>query len=123
MMPAHKLIKPADGSPITLPNKEMALGTFYLTSINEENRKKEIPVFSDIKEVLLAHALSKIELREPIRVRINNEIIETTCGRLLFNEQLPKVIGFVNEPVKASTIKRIITKAITECDPQEVVRL
>ncbi len=123
MLPSHNLLKPADGSPITLPNKEMALGTFYLTSIDKRTRREELPTFSDMREALLVHALSKVQLREPIQVRIDGEIIETTCGRILFNEQLPKELGFYNEPIKASTIKRIITKALTECTSDRVVQL
>ncbi len=126
MMPGHNLLKPADGSPITLPNKEMALGTFYLTSMDESLRKEVLPEFSDIKEALLYHSLEKISLREPIKVqRIFGEKVEfeTTCGRLLFNERLPKEIGFVNEAIKASAIKRIITEAITKCQSDEVVKL
>src|SRR5260221_4835724 len=47
MMPRHNLLKPADGSPITLPNKEMAVGVFYLTTVNETQRKEELPEFMD----------------------------------------------------------------------------
>ncbi len=123
MMPSHNLLKPADGSPITLPNKEMALGTFYLTSIDDTSKKDEQPVFGDPKEALLAQSLEKIQMREPVQVRVNDTIIETTCGRILFNEQLPSSMGFVNESIKASTIKRIVTRAISDYSSDEVVKL
>ncbi len=123
MMPSHNLLKPADGTPITLPNKEMALGTFYLTTIDERLRNEELKVFADFHDALLCYSFNKVRLREPILVRVNNKLIETIIGRILFNEKLPKTIGFINEPVKASTIKRIITKAISECDHEEVATL
>ncbi|MFH1832683.1 MAG: DNA-directed RNA polymerase subunit beta' [Candidatus Levyibacteriota bacterium] len=123
MMPSHNLLKPADGSPITLPNKEMALGVYYLTSIDQTSRKDPMPTFASLNEALLANSFDKILLREPINVRVKDKIIETTCGRLLFNEVLPKSMGFINEAVKASGIKRIITKALTECSPKEVADL
>jgi len=123
MMPKHNLLKPADGTPITLPNKEMAVGIYFITTINESLRRKELLVFADIKEAFLAHALKKIALREPIQVRIEGKIIETSLGRLLLNEKLPKSLSFVNEAVKASGIKNIIIKAIDCCTPDEVANL
>lgn len=123
MMPSNNLLKPADGSAITLPNKEMALGTFYLTTMDETLKKEEVPVFANPNEALLAYSLEKINLREPVQVRINKKLHETTCGRLLFNEKLPDSLGFVNEAIKASGIQRIVTKAITICTPEEVVSL
>ena len=59
MMPRHNLLKPADGSPITLPNKEMAVGVFYLTSLDGTLRKEDESVFEGREEAILAHALSK----------------------------------------------------------------
>lgn len=123
MMASHNLLKPADGTPITLPNKEMAVGVFFLTTIDENQRKKVLPNFTDTLEALLAYSAGKIGLRESINARINGNIIETSIGRLLFNERLPKGMGFVNEPVKASGIKRIITAAIKLYPPSQVAKL
>lgn len=123
MMPNHNLLKPADGSPITLPNKEMALGIFYLTTIDDNLRKEEIYSFMDKQEAFLAYSLEKIGLGEPIMVRIDGSVLETTVGRLLLYERLPKKIGFVNTAIKASGIKKIITQAIAYCEDEEVANL
>ncbi len=123
MMPRNNLLKPADGSPITLPNKEMAVGVFYLTSIDESLRRETLPVFSDFHEALLGYSFKTIKLREPISVRVNDKVVETTLGRLMFNERLPEALGFVNEVVKASGIKKLITKAISLCSSDEVANL
>ncbi len=120
MMPRQNLLKPADGSPITLPNKEMAVGVFYLTSLDEASRKEELPTFGNANEAYLSFSLSKIKLREPIQVRVNKELTETTVGRLMFNERLPKDSSFINEPIKASGIKRLITAAIKKYTSEEV---
>jgi len=120
MMPRQNLLKPADGSPITLPNKEMAVGVFYLTSIDEASRKEELPTFVNTNESVLGFSLGKIKLREPINVRVDGKLTETTAGRLLFNERLPKGFGFINEPIKASGIKRLITSAIKKYTSEEV---
>ncbi len=123
MMPYRNLLKPADGSPITLPNKEMALGVFFLTSMDESLKKEEPYSFFDSNEAFLAHSLNKIKLREPINIRIDGKTILTTIGRLLFNEQLPKEMEYINKSVKASDIKKIITKAIPSFTPLEVAKL
>ncbi|MDP3988484.1 MAG: DNA-directed RNA polymerase subunit beta' [Candidatus Levybacteria bacterium] len=123
MMPSHNLLKPADGSPITLPNKEMALGIFYLTSLDEDARKKDMSTFSDTSEALLAYNTDEIKLREPVNVRIEKKIVETTAGRIIFSEKLPKSMGFVNQAIKASGIKKIITTTIGICPQDEVAKL
>ncbi len=123
MLPNHNLLKPADGSPITLPNKEMALGIYFLTTIEEGVRKEVLPSFKDINEVMLVYSLGKIKLREPVRVRIDDTLVETTAGRLMFNEKLPSVLGFVNQATKASGIKKIIQQALEQCSDLEVATL
>ncbi|MDE2590294.1 MAG: DNA-directed RNA polymerase subunit beta', partial [Patescibacteria group bacterium] len=127
MMPHHNLLKPADGAPITLPNKEMALGVFYLTTVNEELRREELPMFASAREAFLAYDLKKVSLREPAMVRVQNgektETLETTVGRLMFNERLLPGMKFVNEGVKASGIKRIITKALETYTSEQVAEL
>ena len=123
MMPQNNLLKPADGSPITLPNKEMALGIYYLTTVNEKARKTELPIFADTNEAYVAFSLGKIALRESIMIRVNGEVIETTVGRLRFNESLIPGMGYINEGVKASGIKRLITKALTNYPSSEIADL
>jgi DNA-directed RNA polymerase subunit beta' len=123
MMPRENLLKPADGSPITLPNKEMAVGVFYVTTMDESLRKEEVLSFMSQTEAFLAYSLKRINLREPISVRVNGETIETTVGRLLFNEKLPLDFGFINDAVKASGIKKIITAAIKKYTSEEVERI
>ncbi len=130
MMPSHNLLKPADGSPITLPNKEMALGIFFLTSLDESVRRADAEMFyfENPQSALLAYDLDKIGLREPIKVRIptknDREIVETTVGRLKFNELLPDSFNYVNEAVTASGIKKIITKMMrTVASDEEVANL
>ncbi len=123
MMPKHNLLKPADGAPITLPNKEMALGIFYLTSVDQSLKKEDPKSFSDTNEVFLSHAMGRIMLREPILVKLEGVMVETTLGRLMLNERLPKTMGFINDSIKASGIKKIITNAIKALSADEVEAL
>ena len=132
MLPNHNLLKPADGSPITLPNKEMALGIFYLTYKDDEQKKEALPIFEDRNAALFAYDLGRISVREPIQVRIplkkddekgEKQLIETTVGRLLFSELLPSHFPYVNESVTAAGIKKLITKAIESSTVDEVADL
>ncbi len=126
MLPSHNLLKPANGDPVTLPNKEMALGTYYLTSMDEEVRrdKDNIPYFGNSTAAILAYDLGKVQLKEPINVRvIDGDTIETTIGRLKFNELLPADFGFVNEAINAGAIKKIIIRAMKIYSSVEVALL
>lgn len=123
MLPAHNLLKPADGAPITLPNKEMALGAFYLTSIDERLRQENLKIFADEKEAHLAFSLHRVALREPIKAKINGKVLETTVGRIIFNERLPEKMRFINHEVKTSTIKTLVTEAMILLSQEEVAHL
>ncbi len=129
MLPSHNLLKPADGSPITLPNKEMALGIFYLTSMDptSETEEEKMRVFSNTQTALMAHDMGLIKLREFVRVRVGTngerKLIATTVGRIKFNELLPEGIDFINEAVNAAAIKKLITRAMKAYSSDEVAEL
>ncbi|OGC59584.1 DNA-directed RNA polymerase subunit beta', partial [candidate division WWE3 bacterium RIFCSPLOWO2_01_FULL_42_11] len=112
MLSSKNLLKPADGEPIAIPTKEMALGTFYLTSVDEE-----MPMFSSIladeQDALRAYELGSVKLRQLVRVRLNSEIIETTVGRIIFNQVLPESLRFHNEIVEKKGIKKLINASMT----------
>ncbi len=122
MMAARNLVRPADGSPITLPNKEMALGVYYLTSPNT-NIEPYSGIFANAEEVLLALSSKKIGIRTRVSVKIGKEILETTVGRVLFNMQLPEEMRFMNETVSAAMIKKLINTAIDKMPEEEVSKL
>jgi DNA-directed RNA polymerase subunit beta' len=126
MLPTFSLLKPADGSPITVPNKEMVIGCYYYTTMDASKANKEekdMTLYHDTQEAVIAYQTERITLREPIRIPINGSIIVTTIGRILFNEKLPEKLRFINTPVKAATIKTIITQALREYPKEEVVVL
>jgi DNA-directed RNA polymerase subunit beta' len=126
MMPSRNLLKPANGEPITVPNKQMALGVYYLTEI-DVHAEPINTIFSDKNEAYHAHQVGKISARQLIKVRteVNGEvkIVETTVGRLQFNDILPKWYDFINAPVTAKVIKQIVTKAIEHEDDEHVATL
>jgi DNA-directed RNA polymerase subunit beta' len=126
MLPLSNLLKPADGTPITIPNKEMALGCYYLTSLRSDSDNfddKELPIFADEQEAILAYQADKKDLRSPVLVKIDGKIIRTSIGRILFNEILPKELRYINESIKASKIKSIIKTAYDMYPKEEVADL
>jgi DNA-directed RNA polymerase subunit beta' len=122
MLSENNLLRPADGEPITIPDKEMALGCYFITSIDGQSVPSKT-IFTDRQEAILAFQEGKIQLRQPIKMRIEGKIMETTVGRLLFNEILPEEIAFVNDSVKESTVKALVTRAIQVCSKEKVVKL
>ena len=112
MMATKNLLKPANGEPITIPNKEMAMGVYYHTVL-DTNIEKSPGVFSSKDEAYHAFQVQMIQLRQPIDVRLESgEIIETTVGRLEFNDLLPKSYAYMNEAISAKKIKTLVTEVI-----------
>ncbi len=126
MLAHHNLLKPADGSPITVPNKDMAMGAFYMTSVDTK-RDVANTIFSSAMEAERAYQSAKITQRQLIKVRMQIagkiEIIETTVGRIQFNAVLPEFLQFINAPVTAGVIKDLIKRAIVELSAEETMHL
>jgi len=123
MMPEHNWLKPADGVPIAIPSrKEMALGVYYLTVLDDRIPAYET-VFSSEEEAFLAYANKLIALRQSIKVRIGGHIEDITIGRLMFNRALPENFMFINAAVPSSTIKEIFTRAFKELPNEKVVEM
>ena len=126
MFPYHNLLKPSDGSPIVLPNKEMALGCYYLTTIDshmETENPEDLKFFATENEAMRFQAIGKIKLRQPINVGVNGKIIKTTVGRIIFNQALPFELRFVNSEVKASDLKNIVVAAMKLFENEKVGEL
>jgi DNA-directed RNA polymerase subunit beta' len=118
MMAKANILKPSDGSAVNVPNREMALGAYFVTSID-----KNIPLSDKVyfkEEAILAFQTDKLKIRQEVKCEINGEIINTTVGRILFNNFLPEEISFVNESISAAVIRRTITEAFKRFDRDRV---
>ncbi len=123
MFPYHNLLKPSDGSPIVLPNKEMALGCYYLTTIDSHldlEKDEDLRFFSSVNEAMRFHAVDELTLRQPINVKIKGKIIKTTVGRIIFNQALPDELQFINKEVRASDLKNIVVTAMQIFENEKV---
>lgn len=130
MLPSRNLLKPADGSPISVPTQEMAVGCYYITSVCQEDIAKEsqpgfegLTIFSDSSETELAYQTGRISLRQLIVVRRQGQLIKTTFGRLWFNTLLPKEFGYVNEPMSGKAINDLVVKSLEIAGRLQTVKL
>lgn len=96
MLSSHNILSPQNGSPIVVPTQDIVLGCYYLTK-TEAGAKGEGMVFGSTDEVLIAYNSRAVALHAKIKVKINGELIETTVGRVIFNQIVPDEMGFFNE--------------------------
>lgn len=105
MMSTNNLLRPADGEPIMTPTRDVYLGIYYATSISEDEGPKK--VFGE-EEAIRAYYLGSLKLRQKIKILRSKEIIETSVGRILFNQALPEEMRFINREIKGSNIKELL---------------
>ncbi len=108
MLATHNLLKPATGDPVVAPDKDIVWGTFYMTSI-QEGSDKATRHFSSPLEAKSAYQLGGVGLREYIKVMFKGEgLVETTVGRIIFNDLLPESLRYVNEIVGKGKVKNMV---------------
>ena len=129
MLSTKNLLKPADGKPIVGPTKDMVLGCYYLT-MEEEGCKGEGKVFGDMDEVALAYELGKVDLHAKIKLRAKegwqgakDGWIETTVGRVIFNQILPDEMRFVNEVLDKGGLKKLVGRCYHQLGPEATTEL
>jgi len=104
------LLKPSTGSPVVAPNQDLVLGCYYLT-ILKDTPKEKIKRFSSKEEAMMAYQLKHLHIQDKIIVKINNKVIESSVGRIIFNDIIPKEIGFINQMMD----KKSLTKLVADC--------
>ena len=103
MLAAGNLLKPSDGQPVAVPTQDMILGSYYLT-LDKDGERGEGKVFRNVDEVMMAYQTGVIELHSKIKVRreleidgeIRTGIVDTTIGKIIFNNPIPQDLGFVD---------------------------
>jgi len=120
MLASHNILNPQNGTPITLPSQDMVLGLYYLTkgkkSIEAEKVRGEGMKFYNTSEVVIAYNERIVDLHAWIKVKtavrengeISNKMVETTVGRVLFNQHVPVEVGFVNALLTKKNLREII---------------
>ncbi|MFH1444415.1 MAG: DNA-directed RNA polymerase subunit beta' [Candidatus Peregrinibacteria bacterium] len=126
LMAAHQnLLKPSAGEPIINPAQDMVLGCYFLTQVHD-GKKGEGMIFSSPEEAFIAHAQGVVNLQAKIKVRYTQldeepKMIETSVGRLRFQEIVPAALGLVNETMRKKTLSALLAKAIDVAGREETV--
>ena len=124
MLGAHNILNPANGAPITVPSQDMVLGLYYITKLRP-GAKGEGSKFYGPEEAEIAYNEGKVTLHAPVSVLVDDvdengnpvKVLKenTSVGRVLFNQYVPKEIGYVNEIISKKSLRNIITKVIKTC--------
>ena len=122
MMAKENIFGPANGQPLTIPNREMALGCYYLTTIPDAEAK-DLKFFMSEEEAILNFKLGLVSIRQKIKIYREKELIETSVGRILFNQVLPEQMRFLNIPIRGVTIRDIVLRAMEAFTKDEVANL
>ncbi|QLE01687.1 DNA-directed RNA polymerase subunit beta' [Galbibacter sp. BG1] len=129
MLASHNILNPANGSPITVPSQDMVLGLYYMTkarrSTEDHPIKGEGLTFYSADEVTIAFNEKKVDLNAMVKVRAKDfneagelvpQIIETTVGRILFNQVVPEKAGYINEVLTKKSLRDIIGNILKATD-------
>ena len=124
MLGAHNILNPANGAPITVPSQDMVLGLYYITKLRKGD-KGEGSKFYGPEEAEIAYNEGRVTLHAPVSVVVEDidengntvtRLIEnTSVGRVLVNQYVPKEIGYVNEILSKKSLRTIISKVIKKC--------
>ncbi|MCT8976517.1 DNA-directed RNA polymerase subunit beta' [Clostridium sp. CX1] len=128
MLAAHNIMKPSDGKPVVVPTQDMVLGSYYLT-IDKDGEKGEGRSFSSPDEVIMAYQLSEISIHAKIRVKMVKikdgkeitGIIETTPGKIIFNEAIPQDLGFIDRSKPENEFKLEVDFLVTKKNLGKVI--
>jgi DNA-directed RNA polymerase subunit beta' len=124
MLASHNILNPANGAPICVPSQDMVLGLYYMTKAlkgtPENSVKGEGQMFYSPEEVIIAynegrlglHTIIKVRVDDLINGKIEKKIVETTVGRVLFNEVVPREVGFINELLTKKSLRDIISNVL-----------
>ncbi len=119
MLSSHNLLKPATGTPVVAPTQDIVLGCYWITKI-KPGAKGENKFFYNPEEAIIAKETEDINIRAKVKIRINNEILETSVGRILMNQTLPKNYGFINEVMTSKKLEKIVGEIIDKFDQETV---
>ena len=127
MLASHNILNPANGAPITVPSQDMVLGLYYLTKARKGTKERPVKgeglVFYSPEEAIIAHNEKAVELHAIVKVKVddlvNGElkkvILETTVGRILFNEVVPNDVGYINAVLTKKSLRDIIGNVLKTC--------
>jgi len=124
MLEPHNILNPANGDPVAVPSQDMVLGLYYITKMLPVPEEKRFNFYGP-EEALIAYNEGKVSMHEEINVRVDvlndngeleNVLLKgTSVGRIIFNNTVPKEIGYINELISKKSLRNIITRVIRRC--------
>ncbi|NNE69714.1 MAG: DNA-directed RNA polymerase subunit beta', partial [Rhodothermales bacterium] len=111
MLSSHNILSPAHGGPVTVPTQDMVLGLYYITK-SKNGLRGEGMTFSSMIEARQAYDQDILDMHTRIKVRVDGTLIDTTMGRVLFNEIVPEGVGFINEVLTKKNLRGIIARVL-----------
>ncbi|MTK11563.1 MAG: DNA-directed RNA polymerase subunit beta' [Clostridiaceae bacterium] len=128
MLAAHNIMKPSDGKPVVVPTQDMVLGSYYLT-MDKDGVEGEGKIFSSPEEVIMAYQLKEVNIHARIKVKMSkikdgmliSGIIETTPGKIIFNESIPQDLGFVDRSNPENEFKLEVDFLVTKKNLGKVI--
>ena len=124
MLGSHNILNPANGAPITVPSQDMVLGLYYITKLREGDKGEGLKFYGP-EEAEIAYNEGKVTLHAIVSVIVDDidengnpvKVLKekTSVGRILFNQYVPKEIGYVNEIISKKSLRTIISKVIKSC--------
>jgi len=122
MLSKNNLLKPSAGDPIITPTQDMVLGCYYMTKLTN-GAKGEGMTFSNVQEAIIAYQTGAVDIQAPIKCRYQEEILETTVGRLIFNSFIPSPLPYYNEPVGKKKLGSIVSECFEAIGTDETAKL
>ncbi|MBO5539518.1 MAG: DNA-directed RNA polymerase subunit beta' [Muribaculaceae bacterium] len=124
MLEPHNILNPANGAPITVPSQDMVLGLYYITKLREGDKGEGLKFYGP-EEAIIAYNEGRVAMNAIISVRaevadeqgnLHTELIEkTSVGRIMFNNSVPREMGYINELISKKSLRDIITNVIRRC--------
>ncbi len=124
MLGAHNILNPANGAPITVPSQDMVLGLYYITKLRKGDKGEGLKFYGP-EEAEIAYNEGRVTLHAPVSVVVEDvdeqgnpitHLVEnTSVGRVLVNQYVPKEIGYVNEILSKKSLRTIISRVIKKC--------
>ncbi len=120
MLQSHNILNPANGAPITVPSQDMVLGLYYITKIRPGAKGAGLKFYGP-EEAIIAYNEKRVDVHAPVHVMVEDlmedgtlgkRIVETSVGRVIANEIIPKEVGYFNDVISKKTLRDIITNVI-----------
>ncbi|MDR0833223.1 MAG: DNA-directed RNA polymerase subunit beta' [Candidatus Symbiothrix sp.] len=123
MLASHNILNPANGAPITVPSQDMVLGLFYITKLRKDAKGSGLKFYGP-EEAVIAYNEGRVDIHAPIQIFVDdvnekgepvNHNIETSVGRVMVNEFVPKEVGYIDEELSKKSLRDIIGRIIKVC--------